>query len=69
MHEGSLCSFSYKEEIKDGKRMIFSMKESRKRYTRKIIFKNGRFVLEQFLGRENLCTEECGKLKGKIKKL
>lgn len=62
------CSFSYKEEIKDGKCMIFSVKENGKRYTGKIIFKNGRFVLDQFLGRENLCTEECGKLKGKIKK-
>lgn len=63
------CSFSYKEEIKDGKCMIFSVKENGKRYTGKIIFKNGRFVLDQFLGRENLCTEECGKLKGKIKKI
>ena len=63
------CSFSYKEEIKDGKCMIFSLKESGKRYTGKIIFRNGRFVLDQFLGRENLCTKECGKLKGKIKKI
>ena len=63
------CSFSYKEEIKDGKCMIFSLKESGKRYTGKIIFRNSRFVLDQFLGRENLCTEECGKLKGKIKKI
>jgi hypothetical protein len=63
------CSFSYKEEIRDGKCMIFSVKENGKRYTGKIIFKNGRFVLDQFLGRENLCTEECGKLKGKIKKI
>lgn len=63
------CSFSYKEEIKDGKCMIFSVKENGKRYTGKIIFRNGRFVLDQFLGRENLCTEECGKLKGKIKKI
>ena len=62
------CSFSYKEEIKDGKCMIFSVKENGKRYTGKIIFRNGRFVLDQFLGKENLCTEECGKLKGKIKK-
>ena len=63
------CSFSYKEEIKDGKCMIFSIKENEKRYTGKIIFRNSRFVLDQFLGRENLCTEECGKLKGKIKKI
>lgn len=63
------CSFSYKEEIRDGKCMIFSAKENGKRYTGKIIFRNGRFVLDQFLGRENLCTEECGKLKGKIKKI
>lgn len=63
------CSFSYKEKIKDGKCMIFSLKENGKRYTGKIIFRNGRFVLDQFLGRENLCTEECGKLKGKIKKI
>ena len=63
------CSFSYKEEINDGKCMIFSVKENGKRYTGKIIFRNGRFVLDQFLGKENLCTEECGKLKGKIKKI
>ena len=63
------CSFSYKKEINDGKCMIFSVKENGKRYTGKIIFRNGRFVLDQFLGRENLCTEECGKLKGKIKKI
>lgn len=63
------CSFSYKEKIKDGECMIFSVKENGKRYTGKIIFRNGRFVLDQFLGRENLCTEECGKLKGKIKKI
>lgn len=63
------CSFSYKEKIKDGKCMIFSVKENGKRYTGKIIFRNDRFVLEQFLGRENLCTQECGKLKGKIKKI
>ena len=63
------CSFSYKEEIKDGKCMIFSVKENGKRYTGKIIFRNSRFVLDQFLGRENLCTEECGKLKGKIRKI
>lgn len=63
------CSFSYKEEINDGKCMIFSVKENGKRYTGKIIFRNSRFVLEQFLGRENLCTEECGKLKGRIKKI
>lgn len=63
------CSFNYKEEIKDGKCMIFSLKENGKRYTGKIIFRNGRFVLDQFLGKENLCTEECGKLKGKIKKI
>lgn len=63
------CSFSYKEEIKDGKCMIFSVKENGKRYTGKIIFRNGRFVLDQFLGKENLCTKECGKLKGKIKKI
>lgn len=49
--------------------MIFSVKENGKRYTGKIIFRNGRFVLDQFLGKENLCTEECGKLKGKIKKI
>ena len=63
------CSFSYKEKIKDGECMIFSVKENGKRYTGKIIFRNGRFVLDQFLGRENNCTEECGKLKGKIKKI
>ena len=63
------CSFSYKEEIKAGKCMIFSVKENGKRYTGKIIFRKGRFILDQFLGRENLCTEECGKLKGKIKKI
>lgn len=63
------CSFSYKEKIKDGECMIFSVKENGKRYTGKIIFRNGRFVLDQFLGKENLCTEECGKLKGKIKKI
>lgn len=63
------CAFSYKEKIKDGKCMIFSLKENGKRYTGKIIFRNGRFVLDQFLGRENLCTQECGKLKGKIKKI
>lgn len=63
------CTFSCKEEIKDGKCMIFSMKENGKRYSGKIIFRNGRFVLDQFLGRENICTEECGKLKGKIKKI
>ena len=63
------CSFSYKEEIKDGKCMIFSLKESGKRYTGKIKFRNGRFVLDQFLGRKNLCTEECRKLKNKIKKI
>lgn len=63
------CSFSYKEEIKDGKCMIFSVKENGKRYTGKIIFRNSRFVLDQFLGRENLCTDECGKLKSKIKKI
>ena len=63
------CSFSYKEEIENGKCMIFSVKENGKRYTGKIIFRNGRFVLDQFLGRENFCTEECGKLKGKIKKI
>lgn len=63
------CSFSYKEEINDGKCMIFSVKEKGKRYTGKIIFRNGRLVLDQFLGRENLCTEECGKLKNKIKKI
>ena len=63
------CSFSYKEEINDGKCMIFSVKENGKRYTGKIIFRNSRFVLEQFQGRENLCTEECGKLKGRIKKI
>lgn len=63
------CSFSYKEKIKDGECMIFSVKENGKRYTGKIIFRNGSFVLDQFLGKENLCTEECGKLKGKIKKI
>ena len=63
------CSFSYKKEINDGKCMIFSVKENGKRYTGKMMFRNGRFVLDQFLGRENLCTEECGKLKGKIKKI
>lgn len=62
------CSFSYKEKIKDGECMIFSIKENGKRYTGKITFRNSRFVLDQFLGKENLCTEECGKLKGKIKK-
>lgn len=63
------CSFSYKEEIRNGKCMIFSVKENGKRYTGKIIFRNSRFVLDQFLGRENLCTDECGKLKSKIKKI